>query len=165
MPPGTSLRAEVLRLLHDDPTAGHQGTSKTIKRLANSFFWQQMRKDVKDYVSTCPVCQRTKARQHRPYGELATLPVPTGPMQELSMDFITKLPPSLDENGKECDALLIVVDRFTKYVIYIPITEKVIVKGLVFLLFRHVFIYFRIPRGIVSDRGSLFTSYFWGVLC
>jgi transposase InsO family protein len=165
VPDVSGLREEILKLFHDAPTAGHQGVSKTQKRLVTSFFWQSMRKDVRRYVSTCAVCQRTKARTHLPYGELAALPIPVDPWKEISLDFITKLPLSVDATGRDCDSILVIVDRFTKYSLYIPTTERLTSDGLATLLLYHVFRQFGIPDGIVSDRGSLFTSKFWASFC
>ena len=165
IPPEHGLRREVLKLFHDSPTAGHQGVTKTFKRISAMFFWQSLSKDVRKYVSTCVICQRTKARTHLPYGELASLPVPTSPWKEISMDFIVKLPHSRAITGKSCDAILVVVDRFTKYALYIPTTERITSDGLATLLLHHVYRLFGIPDGIVSDRGSLFTSRFWTSLC
>ena len=165
VPDEPGLREEILKLFHDDPTAGHQGVSKTIKRLAQSYFWQSIHKDVRRYVSTCAICQRTKARTHRPYGELAVLPIPKEPWREISLDFITQLPPSLDTSGRECNSILVIVDRFTKYALYIATSDRLTSDGLATLLCHHIFRMFGVPDGIVSDRGSLFTSHFWASFC
>jgi transposase InsO family protein len=165
IPTGNRLARELLRSCHDAPLSGHQGVTKTIKRLAISYFWNSLAKDVREYVATCAICQRTKARTHRPYGELASLPVPTTPFQEISCDFITGLPLSTTWWGKQCDCVLVVVDRLSKYALYIPTVTTLTAGGLADLLFTQVFTRFGLPEGIVSDRGSLFTSHFWATLC
>jgi hypothetical protein len=82
------------------------------------------------------------------------------------MDFITGLPESISPvTFQRCDSVLVVIDRFTKYGIYIPTVQTLTAEGLADLLFYHVFMRFGLPRGIVSDRGSLFTSIFWTTLC
>ena len=158
------LRAEVLRLIHDDPAAGHQGTSKTLRRARLQFFWPQIRKDIKRYVSECLLCQQMKPRLHRPYGELAPLPVPSRPFQEISMDFVTGLPP-VQVGSKTLDAILVIVDRFSKYVIYVPISKSITSDGLASLFLDRIFKDYGIPEGIVTDRGSVFTSSFWRSFC
>ena len=165
VPDEPGLREEILRLLHDAPTAGHQGVTKTRKRLAESYFWQSYPKDVRRYVSTCAICQRTKARTHQPYGELASLPIPEEPWREISLDFVTQLPLSTDAAGRSCNSVLVVVDRLTKYALYIPTTDRLTSDGLATLLFQNVFRPFGLPDGIVSDRGTLFTSKFWSTFC
>ena len=83
-----------------------------------------MQKEVKIYVLTCPTYQHIKPRKHVPYGLLAALPQPVRPFQEISMDFITGLPSTVSSaTNRHYDAILVIVDRFTKYALYIP-TQK-----------------------------------------
>lgn len=75
------------------------------------------------------------------------------------MDFITGLPPSINpRNNKPCDSVVVVVDRFTKYAIYIATTSRLTSSGLADILVLRICSMFGIPKGIVSDRGSLFTA-------
>ena len=92
IPPDSSLRAEILRLSHDDPHNGHFGIAKTTSFIQHYYHGDTLLSDVKEYVSTCAVCQRTKAVRHQPHGGLASLPQPKGLWQEISMNFITDLP-------------------------------------------------------------------------
>ncbi|MCI39221.1 protein FAR1-RELATED SEQUENCE 5-like, partial [Trifolium medium] len=68
-----------------------------------------MRNDVRTYVAQCAVCQATKYETKRPAGLLQPLPVPSGVWEDLSLDFISGLPPS---HGNT--VILVVVDRFSK---------------------------------------------------
>ena len=74
------------------------------------------------------------------------------------MDFITNLLPSTSLYRKVYNIILIIVDQLTKYIVYIKTTGKLIGKGLTNLLIYHVFAYFSIPCGIISDYRTLFTS-------
>jgi len=80
------------------------------------------------------------------------------------MDFVTGLPPSW-WNGKEVDAILMVVDRYTKMSIFLPVSSEITATELAELLHKEVFLRYGFPRGIVSDRGSIFTSALWSALC
>ena len=164
VPDSTSLRDEIMRINHDDPHASHFGAGKTLELLRRHYFWENMTPQVKAYVKTCGVCQRTRVHRHRPYGELASLPQPKGPWQEISMDFITDLPPSAGE-GTVFDSIFVVVDRYTKMSLYIPTTKTVTAEGLATVFLQRVVRTFGIPKGIVSDRGSVFTSKFWSSIC
>jgi hypothetical protein len=64
-----------------------------------------------------------------PQGKLAPLPAPEGAWQDLIMDFITGLPPSTRQ-GSVYDAILVIVDYYTKAARYLPITSKVNAKDL-----------------------------------
>lgn len=166
VPPVPELRMELLQAYHDDATAGHLGASKTKKQIGRSYFWPSLSRDVKKYVHTCAVCQRTKASTQRTLGLLAPLPTPTRPWQEISMDFVVKLPSSFNPTSqKTCDAILVIVDRYTKYALYYATTTKLSSSGLADILYSGLFPQFGIPEGIVSDRGSVFTGNFWKEFC
>ena len=163
VPEEASVRAELLKRHHDNPLAGHFGVEKTTELMCRKYFWKSMKADIKEYVNTCDICQRVKVKRHRPYGELGALPIPKGPWKEITMDFITDLPPS-KRKGYVYDAILVVVDRYTKMACYIPTTKKINAVELEELLMREI-LKFGAPEGIVTDRGSVFTSAFWSEIC
>ena len=72
------------------------------------------------------------------------------------MDFITDLPLS---NG--FDWILVIIDHFTKYAIYIPVTKTLDASSLADIFIREYFKRFGLPKYIVSDRDKLFTSQYW----
>ena len=73
------------------------------------------------------------------------------------MDFITDLPPGKLNEGVY-DTILVIVDRYTKMNLYLPTTKRYISVELTQLLERYVVRHYGLPKGIVSDRGSVFTS-------
>ena len=73
------------------------------------------------------------------------------------MDLITSLP----FTSLGFDALLIVVDRFSKLVTFIPTTTSIDAQGLANLFFQHVVCKYGMPSSIISDRDPRFTSLFW----
>ena len=120
-----SLQNDILQLVHDDPLSAHFGTGKTLALLSRSFWWPSATASVKTYIQSCEVCQRTKSKRHRPYGELLPLPIPNRKFEEITMDFITDLPPSKDSSGNVCDSLFVVVCRLTKMAKYIPCLKSI----------------------------------------
>jgi hypothetical protein len=81
------------------------------------------------------------------------------------MDFITDLPPSIDNSiGIEYDLLLVIVDRYTKVARYIPCLKTTTVEELADLFIKYWVKDHRIPASIISDCRSVFTSKFWSVL-
>ena len=50
------LQLQVMRQLHDAPTAGHLGVSKTLGHIRERFYWVQCSKDVKNYCKKCDLC-------------------------------------------------------------------------------------------------------------
>src|SRR5271169_917995 len=114
---------------------------------------------VNSYVTTCDTCAHAKPPRHRVHGELAPLPVPSGPWKGITCDFIVDLPLS---NG--FDSLLVFVDRFTKMCHLVPSHKTTDAPGFARMYLDHVIRLHGIPDSLVSDRGSIFTSHFWSSL-
>src|SRR5438552_19125247 len=81
-----------------------------------------MSPEVKEYVKTCDICQRTKTPRHKPYGEIQSLPKPSKPWSDITMDFITGLPPSSTGIGTAFDSILTMVRHNNG--LYYDITTK-----------------------------------------
>jgi len=71
----------------------------------------------------------------------------------ISADFITKLP-----LVQEYDSILVVVDRLTKMVHFIPTTEKTLAEGLARLFRDNVWKLHRLLESIISNRGPQFAA-------
>lgn len=106
----------LLKEYHSTPQGGHSGFYHSYKRLTTSLFWVGMKKDVKDFVKECDVCQCQKYLAVAPGGLLQPLNIPNQIWEEISMDFITGLPKS-----KRYTAILVVVDHLSKYSHFIPL--------------------------------------------
>ena len=164
VPPYGSARSEILRRNHDDPHAGQFGKNRTLELLQRKYYWPGMAKEVKRYVLTCTACTRIKPPRHKAYGELQSLQKPSGPFKNLTMDFITDLPPS-ERLGRVYDAILVVVDRYTKLARYVPARKTMNAEELAQSFLDAVLKDFGTPESIVSDRGPVFTASFWSALC
>ena len=112
-----------------------------------------MSKDIKRFVTTCDVCQKNKSKRHAPYGLLRPIPIPAKPFEVITMDFIPELPLSAG-----FDNIFVIVDKLTKYGIFIPCSTTLTEGDTAKLLFDHVICRFGIPRQIISDRDKLFLS-------
>lgn len=75
--------------------AGHFSIAKTLELLKCKYKWHGMSKDIKEYVKKCQICQRIVTKRHCPYSALQLLLQLDRPRKEITMDFITGLPPSL----------------------------------------------------------------------
>ena len=157
-------RGEAMRSNHDDPHAGHFGYLRTLELVRRKYYWPGMSRDIKQYVRTCNACARSKAIRHKPHGQLQSLPAPQGVWKDLTMDFITDLPPA-GRKGHSYDAILVVVDRLSKMAMYIPTRKSLDAAGLADLFYRRIWKDYGVPTSIVTDRGTQFTSKFWSAFC
>ena len=80
------------------------------------------------------------------------------------MDFITGLS-TCYHGERKYDAILVVVDRYTKMARYIPTQKTIDSAGLAEVIYENVIRLFGVPEGIVTDRGTVFTSAYWSHLC
>ena len=83
-------------------------------------WWPGMFSDINEHVPTCLSCQRSKRITGKPTGLLQPLHNPQGPWDSLSTDFVT----SLRKTKAGFDAILVLVDRLTKYVLIVPTTQS-----------------------------------------
>ncbi len=155
--PDTEFRKTVLHENHDLPIAGHPGFVQTYSKIARSYYWPGMHKDIRRHTRECDACQRTKTSTQLPIGELRPMPIPGRPWQSIGMDFLMPIPES--KNGH--NAILVIIDRLTKMAHFIPTTDKVTAKETAELFLQNVFRYHGLPDDIVSDRDPRFTSHFW----
>ena len=75
------------------------------------------------------------------------------------MDFIIGLRPSRRGN-KVYNAIYVIVNRYTKMALYLPIVKTITATKLIDLFLNKVVRRFRAPRGIISNYSSIFTSKF-----
>ena len=74
--------------------------------------------------------------------------------------------PATHRNNKVVyDAILVIVDRFLKMSFYIPAEKTWKAEDLADSFIERVISRFRVPKGIVSDRGSVFISRMWAEIC
>ena len=155
----------VVRRIHEAPAHGHQGIRKTSARVNRHYQVSNLREIVTRVVNECVTCGKVKAGRHKMYGELQPLPVAQGPWDSISMDFITKLPLSHEPLTETLyDSILVIVDRFTKYAIFLPYKEASGAQELAYTMLREVFSHHGLPGEIVSDRDRKFVSKFWQAL-
>ena len=112
-----SLRDKVMYESHAPPYARHRGIQATLKGVELYFYWPTMKKDITHYVSSCLVCQKVKYDRGKQPGLLQPLPIPEGPWESISMDFVFGLPCSSQGNT----GIWTIVDRFSKQPHFIPV--------------------------------------------
>jgi transposase InsO family protein len=104
------------------------------------------------HVAMYDVCQRVKAEHQRPARLLYPLKIPEWKWEEIGMDFITRLP----RTPKGYDSIWVIVDRLTK-VAHFTYKESQLAE----LYVARIVSLHSVPKKIISDRGSHFTSRFW----
>jgi hypothetical protein len=141
----------VMSHFHDSPAARHQGRMRTLELIMCHYYWPAMNFQVNRYVDSCKICQRSKG--HEKHCSLQLLGIPNGPWEEISYNFIVKLPKS-----KGNDSILVVVDRFSKMAHFIPCKEACTAEDVAQLFLQHVWRFHGTPKCTVPDRGPQFNA-------
>ena len=81
------------------------------------------------------------------------------PWQEVSLDFITQLPSS-HIGQAEYDAILVVVDRYTKMARFILTITKLAASEFAALFHKNIELKYRSSKSIVSDQDTRIISKF-----
>jgi hypothetical protein len=157
VPDQATIKLKLLQEAHDIPISGHVGITKTIDLLTRNYYWPKLHQDVQDYVGSCHICQSNKARNSQLVGLAQSIPQPPRRWHQVTMDLITQLPRTKQGN----DAIVVVVDKYSKMIHCIPTTTTVTAPQLAKLFFNEIVKHHGLPASIISDRDSRFTSSFW----
>ena len=157
--PSGSTRDFLVWELHGGGMAGHFGISKTIQATELRYYWPLLRCDVRRIIGRCSICTIGKLTKQNT-GQYLPLPMPDSPWQEVSLDFVLGLP----RTRRQFDAILVVVDRFSKMAHFVACSRMTGAAHTAWLFFNEVVRLHGVPRSIVSDRDVRFTSVFWKAL-
>jgi hypothetical protein len=155
------LRTRIIQDIHDSHITGHPGRDLTYAILSRRFFWSGAASDVRQFVRNCEICGRNTIWRDTKKGLLKPLPIPERIWSEISIDFITDLPPSGPDNATNC---MVVTDRLTKGV-ELESMHDLSAEAVTQRLFERHYPIHGIPTAVTSDRGPQFVSDLWKHFC
>ncbi|SJL04219.1 uncharacterized protein ARMOST_07580 [Armillaria ostoyae] len=155
VPHDLATRGEAISRCHNHITAGHPGIEKTKELVLHDYWWPKLKKDIETYVRGCETCTRTKASTQARQAPLHPNEIPSEPWTHISVDMITGLIPC-----KGLDAILVIVDRFSKVIIPVACKTTLSSEGWAKILRDEVYAKYGMPQTIISDRGPQFVSKF-----
>nr|GEW83365.1 putative reverse transcriptase domain-containing protein [Tanacetum cinerariifolium] len=98
----------------------HPGSEKMYQDMKKLYWWPNMKANIATYVSKCLTCTRVKAEHQRPSRLLVQPAIPEWKWDNITMDFITKLPKS----SHGFDTIWVIEDRLTKSANFFLIREN-----------------------------------------
>ncbi|XP_027343061.1 uncharacterized protein LOC113855628 [Abrus precatorius] len=90
------------------------------QNLWKSFWWNEMKRDVAEYVARCLTCQKAKVEHQCPPRLLQPLEISEWKWDNISMDFVSRLLRTRNNH----DAIWVIMDRLTKATHFLPINMK-----------------------------------------
>nr|GFB05194.1 reverse transcriptase domain-containing protein [Tanacetum cinerariifolium] len=112
------------------------------------YWWPNMKADIATYVSKCLTCAKVKVEHQKPSGLLVQPKIPEWKWENITMDFVTKLPKS----SQGYDTIWVIVDRLTKSAIFTLIRKTEPMDKLARIYLKEVVTRHGIPVSIISDR-------------
>jgi hypothetical protein len=139
---------EILREIHEGE-CGHHATTRSLvaKAFRHGFYWPIAKADADRIMELCQGCQMYSKQTHMPATTLHTIPI-TWPFAVWGLDMVglLKTVPSGFTH------LLVVVDKFTKWVEAKPIRKFDGKTALKFV--KDIVVRFVIPHSIITDNGT-----------
>ncbi|GFV84434.1 protein NYNRIN [Trichonephila clavipes] len=135
----------VLKELHGSPTGGHFGVMKTLQKVHECFYWNNVRSDVEKCCRICDTCVAHKGPRKRTRGRLQLYNV-GAPFERIAFDILGPLPRSSDGNNN----ILVVMDYFTKWPEAYPISDQE-ASTVAEVLVQHWISRFGVPLQLQSD--------------
>nr|GEX76691.1 reverse transcriptase domain-containing protein [Tanacetum cinerariifolium] len=152
-----NLRDLIMHESYKSKYSIHPGSDKMYQDQKKLYWWPNMKAIIAEYVGKCLTCSRVKAECQKPSGLLIQPEIPTWKWERIMMDFVTKLPRTLNEH----DTIWVILDRLTKSAHFIPTRETDSIETLTRLNIKEIVSCHGVPISIISDHESHFTSKFW----
>ena len=154
-----ALREAVLQQLHNSPTDGHFGVTKTLAKVRERFFWPNSRQYVEEWCRKCDECASRKGPSKRQRGPMKQFNV-GAPLERVAVDVLGPLPTSSSGNKY----ILILGDYFTKWVEAYPLENQQAVT-VAEVIVKEFVSRFGVPLQLHSDQGRNFEAELFQRMC
>ncbi|GJS74404.1 putative reverse transcriptase domain-containing protein [Tanacetum coccineum] len=129
----------------------YPGSDKMYQDMKKLYWWPNMKADIATYVSKCLTCLKVKAEHQKPSGLLVQPKTPQWKWDNITMDFVTKLP----RTSSGYDTIWVIVDRLTKSAHFLPMKENDSMERLIILYLKEV----RSFQKALGTRLDMSTAY------
>nr|GEY76858.1 putative reverse transcriptase domain-containing protein [Tanacetum cinerariifolium] len=109
LPCNGNLRTVIMHESHKSKYFIHSGSDNMYKDMKKLYWWPNMKADIATYVSKCLTCAKVKVEHQKPSGLLVQPKIPEWKWDNITMDFVTKLPKS----SQGYNTIWVIVDRLT----------------------------------------------------
>ncbi|KAE8193096.1 hypothetical protein CF328_g5148 [Tilletia controversa] len=156
-------RSKLEQLIHEHHHAirsGHPSADRTAANMSEYLFAHALSQRVTAHVQACYECQSNKPRRHKPYGDMEPIVTPSEVFHTCGVDFVSGVPRTAD--GFE--AIMVMVDKYTKFAFFIKAKTTDTAETVAKRFLEHVFPTTGLPKALISDSDTRFTSEFWECL-
>ncbi|GJY45558.1 putative reverse transcriptase domain-containing protein [Tanacetum coccineum] len=86
------LRTLIMHESYKSKYSVHSGYDKMYQDMKQLYWWPNMKADIATYVHKCLTCLKVKAEYQKPTGLLVQLEIPQWKWDNITIDFVTKIP-------------------------------------------------------------------------
>lgn len=141
---------EILYSYHQHPLGGHLAYSNTLHKIASRYYWDNMTKDIMEYVQKCHRCQCHGSKSLNE--QLYPVPVSAKPFERIALDI-----KHVQTSREGHRYIIAAIDYLTKYVEARPLRFQTSSEVALFL-YEEIICRHGCPITIVSDNGKPFLS-------
>ena len=144
-----SWKYTVLFEAHDK--LGHQGNTCTFCLIKHQYYWKGMNKDIRKYITNCPLCDKEKAKVQAYPCQVTE--IPDRLFDKIAINLVTECETSTSGNKQ----ILTIIDHLTGWPEAFPIPDEsadIIVST---IINQHLPVHM-CPRYILSDNGTEFKN-------
>ena len=133
-------------------TGGHVGQNKAMSKIASSYYWPNMQRDVAKYISTCDHCQQVNTiKLQKVNKELHSIPISMKLMAQVGINLMrSKL-------SKGYNYVNSAIDYFTKYVKIGTLKNKT-AESIATWIYDNIFCHYRVTDVHITDNGTEFVN-------
>lgn len=150
----------IIEEFHSSPLGGHQGVSRTIKRIKMHHSWKGIKNDVISYIKSCPSCQINKSTNRTVQQPMVVTSTANVAFEKIFLDIVGPV----DKSRKGNSFILTIQDDLSKFSTAVPLadhTANTIAKAFV----ENFVCHHGIPKAIVTDQGPDFMSKIFTACC
>ena len=166
IPNDLPLRRQIVTENHEPPLCGHRSAAEVFRKVDRSFFWLRMRKSIEAQIRQCRSCQMVNRNPAKTVGKMIdwSNDYILRPWSSVVMDHVGPFPtpPNCPDKETRANCVLVACCRLTKMVHLIPCRTDDTAEILADRFLDGVFKHHGLSDEFRSDRGSIFTSEFWG---
>jgi transposase InsO family protein len=153
------LKLSLLKMFHGASLAGHVGKNKMIFNITQRFYWPNLHEEVSNFVKTCEVCIRFKARKLQNQGLLH--PITTSfPFEIVCSDIAGPF----KQTARGNKYVLVCMCMFTNWVEVCPL-KSLEAEELVDRIMEYIFLRHGCPENLLTDQGRNYASQLLKAFC
>ncbi|GJY24267.1 putative reverse transcriptase domain-containing protein [Tanacetum coccineum] len=149
------LRTVIMHESHKSKYSIHPGSNKMYQDMKKLYWWPNMKADIATYDSKYLTGAKVKAEHQRPSGLLVQSKILEWKWDNITMDFVTKLP----KLSQGYDTIWVIVDQLTKSAIFAPLRETDPLDKLARMYLKDVVTRHGIPVSIICTNLDMSTAY------